>query len=277
MYLNYVLMDDFFSKNTELKSRLTSPHTSTALLFISLSVFFTNFFGKIEKIFRIYTLFIAFHLIWYVFIGYLVGFSAFYSVNTESSIGMAPLTFIALVSLLAASYTANLKYNYIHEVLSSKFTGSIVCRNVLLLALAIPFTTFFIKDANYLLFLDTDVKNSLTILISILCICISSLAIYFGYMANRTELKLVRELEKKEELNKRLTSSYEEIEELRSGLVTVCAWSNRIKQGDDEWIDLEKFLNESFGIKVSHGMSPEEFENQKSRLKHLADSLNRKY
>lgn len=39
--------------------------------------------------------------------------------------------------------------------------------------------------------------------------------------------------------------------------VTVCAWSKKIKVGDDRWVPFEEFLMHYLGLQVTHGMSPE--------------------
>lgn len=38
--------------------------------------------------------------------------------------------------------------------------------------------------------------------------------------------------------------------------LTVCAWTNRVKLGD-EWLPLEAYLKRKYGLRISHGMSPE--------------------
>lgn len=38
--------------------------------------------------------------------------------------------------------------------------------------------------------------------------------------------------------------------------LTVCAWTNRVKLGD-EWLPLESYLKRKYGLRISHGMSPE--------------------
>jgi AmiR/NasT family two-component response regulator len=39
--------------------------------------------------------------------------------------------------------------------------------------------------------------------------------------------------------------------------ITVCAWSKKIKVGDDRWVPFEEFLMHYLGLQVTHGMSPE--------------------
>ena len=38
--------------------------------------------------------------------------------------------------------------------------------------------------------------------------------------------------------------------------LTVCAWTNRVKLGN-EWLPLEAYLKRKYGLRISHGMSPE--------------------
>jgi hypothetical protein len=47
-----------------------------------------------------------------------------------------------------------------------------------------------------------------------------------------------------------------EIRRLQDGLQVVCAWTKRIKVGD-QWVTPEQFLSERLGLKLSHGISPE--------------------
>jgi hypothetical protein len=42
-------------------------------------------------------------------------------------------------------------------------------------------------------------------------------------------------------------------------LVTMCAWSKRV-QYKGKWVPLEEYMNKRFGIRVSHGISQEEYE-----------------
>jgi len=42
-------------------------------------------------------------------------------------------------------------------------------------------------------------------------------------------------------------------------LVTMCAWSKRVQYGD-KWIPLEEYMHKRFGVRISHGISQEEFE-----------------
>jgi hypothetical protein len=53
-----------------------------------------------------------------------------------------------------------------------------------------------------------------------------------------------------------LKNSTEEIRKLQNGLQVVCAWTHRIKVGE-EWMTPDQFLKTQLHLKLSHGMSPE--------------------
>lgn len=53
----------------------------------------------------------------------------------------------------------------------------------------------------------------------------------------------------------RLEASTLEIRKLQSGLQTVCAWTKRIKVGE-EWMTPDDFLSTQLHLKLTHGISP---------------------
>jgi CHASE3 domain sensor protein len=42
-------------------------------------------------------------------------------------------------------------------------------------------------------------------------------------------------------------------------LITMCAWSKRVQWGD-KWVPLEEYMRKRFGIRISHGISQEEYD-----------------
>jgi CHASE3 domain sensor protein len=42
-------------------------------------------------------------------------------------------------------------------------------------------------------------------------------------------------------------------------LITMCAWSKRV-QYEDKWVPLEEYMRKRFGIRISHGISQEEYD-----------------
>jgi hypothetical protein len=59
--------------------------------------------------------------------------------------------------------------------------------------------------------------------------------------------------------------SNEEVRKLQSQLQVVCAWTKRIRV-DGKWIPLDEFLAKKLNMHISHGISPEAFEEIKKSL-----------
>jgi len=57
----------------------------------------------------------------------------------------------------------------------------------------------------------------------------------------------------------RLQDSTAEIRKLQSGLQVVCAWTKRLKVGE-VWMTPDEFLSTQLHLRLSHGISPEAFE-----------------
>lgn len=84
-------------------------------------------------------------------------------------------------------------------------------------------------------------------------------------------------LQKKEEARQELLrmlnelkQSADQTEKLREQLHVICAWTKRIRV-DGKWLTLEEFLKTHLNVDVSHGISPEAFEQLKRNLQE--DSL----
>ncbi len=58
---------------------------------------------------------------------------------------------------------------------------------------------------------------------------------------------------KESKQNAQLAEQTEKIKQLEE-MVTICAWSGKIKMGD-KWVRVEEFLQKKFGFKVSHGIT----------------------
>jgi CHASE3 domain sensor protein len=57
-------------------------------------------------------------------------------------------------------------------------------------------------------------------------------------------------------------------------IVTMCAWTGQIKDGD-RWVRMEEFLKERFGLSVSHGISKEAAEKMVAESRRQPASANR--
>ena len=80
-----------------------------------------------------------------------------------------------------------------------------------------------------------------------------------GLIIHRLRLVLKEKERINQELKKslgELFTSTEEIRKLQSGLQTVCAWTKRIKVGE-QWVTTEEFLRDQLHLKLTHTISPE--------------------
>lgn len=72
---------------------------------------------------------------------------------------------------------------------------------------------------------------------------------------------------------KELQSSTEEIRRLQNGLQVVCAWTKRIKVGE-QWMAPDEFLSTQLHLHLTHGISPEAYvEVSKQWLEPEADGV----
>lgn len=67
-----------------------------------------------------------------------------------------------------------------------------------------------------------------------------------------------------------LAAQNEKIKQLEE-MVTICAWSGRIKM-DNKWVRVEEFLQKKFGFKISHGITEEMAEKLRQQY-HIGKSL----
>jgi len=75
--------------------------------------------------------------------------------------------------------------------------------------------------------------------------------------------RLKNTLEERKQMNVELQKALEEVKrstqeirKLQDGLQVVCAWTQKIKVGD-QWMTPDEFLSKQLHLKISHGMSPE--------------------
>lgn len=68
------------------------------------------------------------------------------------------------------------------------------------------------------------------------------------------EIELHLAMEKQRALYEELESSTRKIQELRSGLLTVCAWTKRI-QHEGKWLSPDEFLRDHLHFPLTHGIS----------------------
>lgn len=72
----------------------------------------------------------------------------------------------------------------------------------------------------------------------------------------QVELQLAEALKEQQRLYEELRVSAARIEQLRSGLITMCAWTKQIRF-EGRWIAAEEFLRDHLHLKLTHGISDE--------------------
>jgi uncharacterized membrane protein len=78
----------------------------------------------------------------------------------------------------------------------------------------------------------------------------------------------------REQLLEKLRASHARIEALQRSMLTVCAWTKTVWDGE-RWIPVEEFLTEHLDIPVSHGISEEAFRYQVQKMEAAEAPLNK--
>lgn len=97
-----------------------------------------------------------------------------------------------------------------------------------------------------------------------------------GLLLYRLKLTLAERKQMNTDLQKaleELRQSTEEIRKLQNGLQVVCAWTKRIKVGE-QWMTPDEFLTTQLHLQISHGMSPEAGHELEQELKREANRRN---
>ena len=66
----------------------------------------------------------------------------------------------------------------------------------------------------------------------------------------------IQDITSAKENKRQLDEAAAQIEELRNGLLKICAWTKRIEI-DGRWISVDEFLSDHLHLKLTHGMSLE--------------------
>lgn len=88
----------------------------------------------------------------------------------------------------------------------------------------------------------------------LLSVSYTGLLFWIGHLADQHEKAMVASAKERDRLIAELKDSVDEITQLRSQLITICAWSSRIKN-HGRWMTLEEFLDKQLHLKISHGIS----------------------
>jgi hypothetical protein len=94
------------------------------------------------------------------------------------------------------------------------------------------------------------------------------LSVITGLVLGRLRETLEERNRKNDELREaleKLEASTAEIRKLQQGLQVVCAWTHRLKVGD-AWMTPDEFLSTQLHLKLTHGISPEAYQDMINSL-----------
>jgi hypothetical protein len=98
------------------------------------------------------------------------------------------------------------------------------------------------------------------------------ICIITGLVLSRLRQTLIERQKTNDELRtalEKLEASTLEIRKLQSGLQTVCAWTQRIKVGE-EWMTPNEFLSSQLHLNLTHDISPDAFREMQKDLSNAA-------
>lgn len=185
--------------------------------------------------------------------GYFFNDVAFTGVSLANR--MAPHTLVAL-SLLWAALLLSRADAGLFRILSSEGRGSDVIRYLMPPTMLTPVVVSCLRlwAENSGWRVTSFAASALGTGQSVLRITV---VLVLGYMLNRSEAQRLEERQRREDAER----SREEDERM----VAMCAWTRRVRW-HGEWVSLDLFLKERFGVEITHGISEEALDEQLGAL-----------
>jgi hypothetical protein len=102
-------------------------------------------------------------------------------------------------------------------------------------------------------------------LLALLTIVLIVLVLLIGDLVQRQQEAERASAEAREQLLEKLRASHARIESLQRSVLTICAWTKTVWDGQ-RWMPVEEFLSEHLDIPVSHGISEEALNYQLQKI-----------
>jgi hypothetical protein len=246
-------------------SGLPSPHSALALLLLGLSLLYDGLPLRHKARWINVSLFAVGAVLWFVAFGYLVNATAMYALQSDTSTGMSLLSVFCILVLMIGISGLDDSYDLTWRLLRSSDVGGVSARILLPIALLLPLVMAWALMLWH--FLDPGPQTFAQTAGVLACtgIILAGHVLYAGWQLRRHEHAMLLLLKEKEKAQHQLDATRSRNQELREALVTMCAWSNQVKDGE-HWISVAEFLHRKFGIMVSHGISPAELAKQLENL-----------
>jgi hypothetical protein len=193
--------------------------------------------------------------------GFLICSAGFNDID-NSFLGMS-LPVAALCMVLGSGFVALSPrggLGYVFE--SDRFAGAIVRR--LLPAAAVG--PVLLGSVVYYVIVRGNWNGRLAVaLLVLLTIVLIVLVLLIGDLVQRQQEAERAAAAAREQLLEKLRASHARIEALQRSMLTICAWTKTVWDGE-RWMPVEEFLSEHLDIPVSHGISEEAFKYQLEKI-----------
>ncbi len=197
----------------------------------------------------------TFSLLWTILFAYLADAMPLYVIrDSNQAIGMAPLTLLCMILLLFGISGLRYEYDLLWVTLKSKGSDGLMARVMLPIGLLIPLVLAWLMPLSLEDGTPLRETERVYVLLASMGIFLTIIVIYVGRQLSNYE-RDIRILQTEQ------IAILARNQELHDALVTICAWTHKVKDGNN-WIPIAEFLRSRFGIQVSHSISPDELERQ---------------
>lgn len=244
----------------------TAPQSSAALFLMGSALCLNHFGFRYHFELGLAGLAATFALLWTALFGYISGaIPLLIDSGSNQSIGVAPPTLLCLSLLLVGITSLRPEFDLLWNTLKSKGADGLMARVLLPVGLLIPLVLAWIMP--YTLAADgmPSASNPSYVLLASIGVLLTFMVGYLGVQLRRHEQVINLLHAERLRMQAQSAADLARLEELKQVLITVCAWTSRIKQ-DDKWVSIAEFLFDRFGIQVSHGISPDALDAQRKKL-----------
>jgi hypothetical protein len=230
-----------------------SPHTILSTLFFCGALFCSSAKHSAIRRFALLPMAGTGIILWTVLFGYATAVSPFYALPSHPKIGMGILTAVGFSALCAGMFFLHAEERF-PKMFVSRSSGGVVVKVLLPVALGGPLLFSWVVFS--LPFSRENVFFCISAVMAITSLSLSALVLWVSYLIHRHEDERNALARQREELLAELEKTLRDLQNLKSGFLTMCAWTHKVlDQG--HWVTIEEVLNRHFGLTISHGISDE--------------------
>lgn len=193
--------------------------------------------------------------------GFLVCSAGFNDMDT-SFLGMS-LPVAALCMVLGSGFVALSPHGGLGYVFEPDRLAGAMVRRLLPVAAVGP---VLLGSVVYYVIIRGNWNGRLAVaLLVLLTVVLIVLVVLIGDLIQRQQETERAAAAAREQFLEELRASHARIESLQRGMLTICAWTKTVWNGE-RWMPVEEFLSEHLDIPVSHGISDEAFKYQVQKM-----------